>query len=480
MSEPAPRFENLDWLFALQRFGMREGLEEMTELLKRLGQPQSNFDVVLVGGTNGKGSVARLLAACLEEAGARTGLFTSPHLQRVGERAMVNSVATPDADLDRLVAAVRPEGEAIGATFFEVITAACLLRFAEVQADVVVLEVGMGGRLDATNAVTPDLSVITGVALDHMKVLGNTVEEIAADKAGILRRGVPTVTGAEGAALDVVMQRAAQLGARMVVLGADDSAGDISVEGVTSTWEGVTFTLDWNVPAVRNLPEILRQPGQLHLSSPLVGQHQARNVAQAAMAALLLGVPSQSVQRAVENTRWPARLERRTLNGRFVVLDGAHNQQAAAALAASVRQLEGRVKVLVLGMSDDKDAGAVLAELRGCADHVVFTKAANSPRATDPDVLLQQWRALAGTSAGDTAHAAGAAGANGEPGAKDEAQAHEATESEVAQNPQEALQRALQIAGEGQTVVVAGSLFLVAEVRNLLDGQDDEPYERLQ
>lgn len=450
--------ENLEWLFGIQRFGMREGLEVMTELLKRVGSPQRGFDVVLVGGTNGKGSVARLVAACLEEAGARTGLFTSPHLQRVGERALVNGVPTPDHDVDRLVAAVRAEAEVLGATFFEVITAAALLRFAEAQVDVAVLEVGMGGRLDATNAVTPDLSVITGVALDHMRVLGPTVEEIAVEKAGILRRGVPTVTGAEGSALEIIRQRAAEVGARMVVLGADASVGDavggdFSVGDVISSWQGVTAQLAWSVPAVRNLPELLREPGQLRLSSPLVGEHQASNVAQAAMAALLLGVPAQSVQRAVKRTRWPGRLERRTVDGRFVVLDGAHNQQAAAALAASLLRLEGRVQVLVLGMSDDKDVRAVLAELTDSAHNVIFTRAVNSPRAADPAALRSEWLTVCGPDAAAT---------------------------EVHASPDQALTRAMQVAVEGQTAVVAGSLFLVAEVRNLLDGDEGEPYERLQ
>ncbi len=444
----SPEHENLTWLFGIQRFGMREGLEVVQELLARLGSPQRTFDVVLVGGTNGKGSAARVLAACLEEAGARTGLFTSPHLQRVGERALVNGVAASDDDMDRLVAAVRAEAEALRATFFEVVTAAALLRFAEAQVDVAVLEVGLGGRLDATNAVSPDLTVITGVALDHVAVLGPTVEAIAAEKAGILRCGIPTVTGVEGGALEVIRSRAADVGARMVVLGEDFRVNDVHTD-----WNGVSFGLEWDVPAVRNLPELLRRPGRLRLESPLVGRHQARNVAQGVLAALLLGVSAVSAQRAVARTVWPGRLERRPVEGRFVVLDGAHNQQAAAALAAAVRELEGQADVLVLGVSDDKDVRAMFAELRGCGRTVLFTRAHNSPRAADPAELQREWRAVNGAAASAT---------------------------EVLPEPEAALTRALQLAGEGRAVVVAGSLFLVAEVRNLLDGAVGEPYARFQ
>ena len=450
---PGSPYPHLAWLFGLQRFGMRTGLDTARELLRRLGEPELELDTVLVGGTNGKGSVARLLAACLQASGARTGLFTSPHLQRVGERARVNGVPASDADMDRLVGTVRSEATAVEATFFEVMTAVCLLRFVEARADVAVLEVGMGGRLDATNVAAPDLTIITGVALDHTAVLGDTVEAIGAEKAGIVRPGVPLLTGAEGAALGVLEDRAAAVEAPVFVLGRE-----LNVEVMASSWEGLELLLTWDASQMRHAPLALQEAGAMQLTSPLVGRHQAGNVALAAFGALLLGVEPGTVQAALALTRWPGRLERREHEGRHIVLDGAHNQQAAAALARALGQLEGRVAVLVLGVSADKDVDALLSELAGVASHVIFTAAINSPRSAEPAALLEAWQRASGVTGVST----------------------ESVSAEAVIGPAAALRRALSLAAPGETVAVAGSLFLVAEVCNVLDGVDGEPYERWQ
>lgn len=453
MREPEPDrgaaeapFPHLDWLFARQRFGMREGLDTMQQLLLRLGSPQLQFDTVLVAGTNGKGSVARVLAACLQASGARTGLFTSPHLQRVGERASVDGDAAEDPEMERLVGAVRGDAEELGATFFEVVTAACLLRFVEQRVDVAVLEVGLGGRLDATNVAAPDLTLITGVALDHTAVLGSTAAAIASEKAGILRPGVHAVTGTEGEALGVMRERAAELGAPLHVL-----REGLVVEDVTSGWGGVQFRLRWRPAAARGVPLALSEAGAIELRSPMLGRHQADNVALAAYGALLLGVAPTTVQAAVAATAWPGRMERRQLDGRRVLLDGAHNQQAARALALETKQLLGEADVLVLGVSGDKDLGAIVSELGSLAAHTLLCAASNSPRSAEPEALLAVWRAV------------------GAPG-----------DAETVGNPAAALTRALELCPLGGTVVVAGSLFLVAECLNLLDGEAGEPFERWQ
>ena len=465
---PESPYPHLAWLFGLQRFGMRTGLDTARELLRRLGNPESELDTVLVGGTNGKGSVARLLAACLQASGVRTGLFTSPHLQRVGERARVNGVPASDADMDRLVGAVRSEATAVEATFFEVMTAVCLLRFVEARADVAVLEVGMGGRLDATNVAAPDLTVITGVALDHTAVLGDTVQAIAAEKAGIVRPGVPLLTGAEGAALRVLEDRAAAVEAPVFVLGRE-----LNVAVIASSWEGLELRLTWNASQVRHVPLVLQEAGAMQLTAPLVGRHQAGNVALAAFGALLLGVEPGTVQAALALTRWPGRLERREYEGRHVVLDGAHNQQAAAALARALGELEGRVAVLVLGVSADKDVDALLSELQGVASHVIFTAAVNSPRSAEPTALLEAWQRASGAAAVN-AEALSAEAVSAEAVSAKPASAEAVTGTAAA------LRRALTLAAPGETVAVAGSLFLVAEVCNVLDGVDGEPYERWQ
>lgn len=441
----APFHPSLEWLFALQRFGMRTGLATMRELLSRLGSPEAGFRSVLVAGTNGKGSVARLLAAALQRSGARTGLFTSPHLQRVGERAMVDGVSATDEEMERAVRAVREHAVAVEATFFEALTAACLLHFAEAGVEMAVLEVGLGGRLDATNVVSPGLSIVTGVALDHTAVLGNTLGEIAREKAGVLREGVPLVTGATGVALEVLEESAAELGAPAHVLGREFEVNDVD-----ASWEGTSFTLSWRGTA---FPEGPRPPapGSARLSVPLVGAHQAANAALAAYGALLLGMPMGEVGEALAVTTWPGRMERWRHAGRYVLLDGAHNPQSAGALARALSGLPGRVAALVVGVSSDKDVPAILRELGGVAPLTLFTRAVRSPRSAEPSELQAVWQA------------------EGLPGA-----------NAVADEPGAALRRALAVCAEDELVVVAGSLFLVAEVRDLLAGAEPEPYDRWQ
>ena len=215
----------LSWLFARQRFGVKPGLERVRALLLSLGNPERTFDTVLVGGTNGKGSCSSTLATILTRSGRRTGLFTSPHLTRFGERFLVDGAQLPDKDLLSGLAAVRPYAEELKATFFEIVTALACLLFARAGVEVAVMEVGLGGRFDATNALTPRLSVITGVALDHTDILGDTVEEIAADKAGIMRPDTITLTGARddavGDALAVLGDAAQKLGALLWAIGED-------------------------------------------------------------------------------------------------------------------------------------------------------------------------------------------------------------------------------------------------------------------
>ncbi len=426
---------NLDWLFSLQRFGMHPGLGRMRDLLERVGSPDAALRCVLVAGTNGKGSVARTLAACLRAAGRRTALYTSPHLQHVGERVQVDLEPSTEAQVEAAVARVRPAAEAVGATFFEVMTAAALVRFAEAGADWAVLEVGLGGRLDATNAVEPELSCVTTVALDHTAILGGTVEEIAAEKAGVLRAGRPVVSGVQGAAGRVIAERAAALEAPLLTYGKAFWG-----EAVALSWAGVAFT--WRRAAGG------RGDG-VRVVSPLVGRHQVTNLSLALEAAVAVGVDPGVAVRAVADARWPGRLERFEYLGRRVVLDGAHNPAAAAALAAAVRELQGGVAVLIFGASADKDVRGVLAELVPLADDVVLTRAVRSPRAMDAAALASELPSGLGTPL-------------------------------AAADPELALQLAVRLTEPGETVLIAGSLFLVGEARDALTGGPREDRLRLQ
>ncbi len=426
----------LDWLFGLQRFGVKPGLERARALLEAMGLPADGTRVVLVAGTNGKGTVTRLVSAALTAAGNVTGSFFSPHLERVGERARIDGEDSATSEMERAVAHVRPAAEELGCTFFEVAVAAALRRFEEAGASWVVMECGLGGRYDATNALEPALSAITGVAFDHQAVLGPTIAAIAEDKAGVLRPGVPAVTGADGEALEVIERTARNLSAPLVALGRD-FVSDVHHSG----WDGLRLGVKEVSGPVAGLP--------VTLSSPLVGRHQAANVAVAAVSALRLGVPEVRVVEAFATTSWPGRLERFELD-RAWVLDGAHNRQASIALAGSVTDLGTTPAAVVLGVSADKDIAGVLAPLVGLSRTVIATRASNSPRALEPGVIADVARAL---------------------GAVD---VHEAAE------PASALGVARRLTEDGELVLVAGSLFLVGEVRGLLRGAPPEGRQRWQ
>lgn len=431
--EPTPA---LDWLFALQRFGVKPGLERARALLEALSLPAPGTKVVLVAGTNGKGTVTRLVSAALTGAGHVTGSFFSPHLERVGERARVDGADSSSAEMEAAVADVRPAAEELGCTFFEVAVAVALHRFREAGAHWVVMECGLGGRYDATNALEPALSVVTGVALDHQAVLGPDLAAIARDKSGVLRTGVPAVTGADGDALAVIRQTAAELAAPLVALGTE-----FVVDVHDSGWDGLRVTVENATGSLAGLP--------LTLSTPLVGRHQAANVAIAAVSALLLGVSPARVVAAFRSTRWAGRLERFDLE-RAWVLDGAHNRQASLALAGSVSDLGTRPAAVVLGVSADKDVAGVLEPLVTLGRTVIATRASNSPRALAPTVIADVARAL---------------------GAED---VHEAA------GPAAALDLARELTSDGDLVLVAGSLFLVGEARSLLRKAPAEGRQRWQ
>ncbi|MEJ2289643.1 MAG: bifunctional folylpolyglutamate synthase/dihydrofolate synthase [Deinococcales bacterium] len=426
MTRPEPD-DLLRWVFERQRFGVHLGLERMRQLLDDIGRPDGAFRSVLVGGTNGKGSTAAVLAAALGAAGERVGLTTSPHLVRFAERFVVDGAPLPDETVRGALARVRPSAERLGATFFEIVTAAAVLLFADAGVDTAVLEVGLGGRFDATNAVEPVLSLITGVALDHVGVLGDTLERIAREKAGILRAGVPAWTGASGEALAALRVETAMRGARLRTL-----EQEVGLEVLDRGWQGLELEL--HTPF-----------GAIEATTPLVGPHQARNVALALVGACELGVPHEVAALGAAEVRWPGRLERVRYRGRWLVLDGAHNPEAAAALARALASLEGRVPVMVLGVTADKDVVGVASALAGVAERVVATGATSSPRAMAPAALAR----VVGADA-------------------------------VAADPAEALRLAARWAGAGGTVVVAGSLFLVGEVRALVLGEPADSGERWQ
>lgn len=418
----------LSWLMGLQRFGMKPGLEVMERLLDRLDRPERGIRAVLVGGTNGKGSTASLLAGMLSAAGIRTGLFISPHLTRVMERFTVDGYELPQERLEAALERVRPAAEELGASFFEVMVACAWLLFRESGCRVAVLEVGLGGRFDATNASEPELSVITNVALDHTEILGDTREKIAADKAWLMRSGRLTLTAAQEPALAVLDGHAQDTGARLQALDRD-----FHVRVRSGDWSGSQL-------------EVEADGWRLGFHIPLVGRHQARNAALAALAARSLGAADAAIRNGAAAASWPGRLERLAARQRTWLLDGAHNPAGAASLRAALADLRARPAVLILGLGSDKDSAGVIRELQDVAPLVIATRASLSPRALPVDQLAERLP----------------------PGALQ------------AEDAAAALDLAVRSSKQDELVVVAGSLYLLGELRPLLSGQQAEDFERWQ
>ncbi len=346
--------ETIEYLVGIRLCGQKLGLETMHEVLRQLDHPDRDLQFIHIAGTNGKGSVAAMCAAVLATAGYRTGLYTSPHLVSLCERFQINGQPIAPAGIVRWVDQLRPlfEGQhPRSATFFEAVTILALEYFREQKVDVVVWETGLGGRLDATNVVTPLVSVITNVAFDHMQYLGPTLAQIAGEKAGIIKPGRPVVTGADGEALDVIRQVAADLSAPLTVV-----AG-----GVNRT--------------------------------SLLGQHQARNcaVAEAALRVSGLKINPEQLQAGLAQTRWPGRFQI-VRSQPVVVLDGAHNAAGAASLAAALLEyFPGRRLALVLGVLRDKNYGEMCRILAPLAGQIACTRV-HSERTNDPELLAELCR----------------------------------------------------------------------------------------
>ncbi len=362
-------------LFPRLTGGIRWGLDRTRELLASVGNPQDNFRTVHIAGTNGKGSVAATLASILRQTGGQVGMYTSPHLCTFRERFLVGEQAISE---DAVVAAAErlwPAIERLEPSFFEATTAIAFLAFAEAAIDLAVVEVGLGGRLDATNVIEPELTVITNISYDHREYLGETLEAIAIEKAGILKKGVPLLTAEQGSvALPVFRARAAQLYCPLHVLSAQQ------VRDVNVSMQGTSLTVDW-----RGRPQTLR--------TPLIGRHQAMNTAMAVRAAELLSVDLDAahVQHGLASVQWPGRLQMEEVDGQLWVFDVAHNVAGVHALAAAIKALPlPRPVVLVVGILGDKDWRAMLPPLFALADEIILTAPPTAPpqRAWDPQLGL--------------------------------------------------------------------------------------------
>lgn len=344
---------SLKRLYAMRTHGIKPGLETAEALAEALGNPERSFAAIHVAGTNGKGSVCAMLASVLRHAGLRVGLYTSPHLVRFNERIRVDGEPITDAELAELFEVIEPLAERVTrehggreVTFFEFTTALAFEQFRRKRVQVAVVEVGMGGRLDATNIIMPLLSVITRISLEHTQYLGNTVAAIAGEKAGIIKAGRPVVYGAMPAdALAVIRETAVRLGAPIV-----EAMERVAVRRVSQGLEGQKLAItgaggDYGTVVLG-----------------LLGRHQIENCATAvaALEALAdhspIAIPAETIRKGLAAAVWPGRLQVLSQEPP-VLLDGAHNPDGARVLGAALKELRKKRKVgLIWGMCDDKDA----------------------------------------------------------------------------------------------------------------------------
>ena len=408
-------------------------LRRVEELLSRIGNPHLKARSIHIAGTNGKGSVAAMIASVLTTAGYITGLYTSPHLHTWRERIRTNEELISEAELAALVEELKPEAEAVNReatygrlTTFELLTTLAFTHFAAKEADFQVLEVGMGGKFDATNVINPEVSIITAISLDHTEVLGNTLAEITAEKAGIIKPGNMVVTSPQpDEAARVIAETCLSREAQLIKVGSD------------VTWQSLGF--NDNQQRLR----VVGRLGIYELSIPLLGWHQLVNAATAVAALEVLAgkgfnLSQGSIANGLARVSWPGRLQVLG-NHPLIVVDGAHNPDAARRLRESLKQyFDFDRAILVIGASDDKDIAGVVSELAPIADKVIVTHS-HHPRPMATAAIVAEF----------TKHG---------------------VESQVVDNVPSALTEALALAGDRDLICVAGSLFVVAEAIEQISG----------
>ncbi|MEO5986751.1 MAG: Mur ligase family protein [Candidatus Limnocylindria bacterium] len=410
------------------RFGVNLGLERVRRLMTDAGRPDRALRGALVGGTNGKGSVVAMAASVLVAAGLRVGTMPKPHLVDYRERVAVNGVPISEeafaSAVSRVLPAVRDAPTGAGhPTEFEVLTTVAIGELARQQVDLALVEVGMGGRLDATNVLDLGVSVVTNVQLDHEGHLGTTLAAIGTEKAAIIKPGNLAVTGARGRGARPIIERCTALG---VPLRRAGIAGGYRSKLISTGWDGVV--IDARTPA-RTLDD---------LRIGLLGAHQAENamVAVAMVEAIAerhgIAVDEGTLRRGLADARWPGRLEVLSRGRGRILLDGAHNPDGARALARALADLDVRRPTIIFGAMRGKRVGAILRALAPLRPHFVFTRA-DDPGAHEPKELARTWRRIGGTTA------------------------------LVATDAESALSMA-----RDDLVVVAGSLYLVGEVRGMI------------
>ncbi len=393
--------EILDSLYRLESSSIKLGLENIKDLLNKIGSPEKSLKCIHVAGTNGKGSVCAMLFYILREAGFRVGLYTSPHLKRFNERIRVNEYLISDREIVEYYLKIKPF--ITGQSFFEITTAMAFLYFKEKNADFVVLEVGLGGRLDATNVVTPLVSVITNIGLEHTDLLGNSIEKIAFEKAGIIKGNVPVVTGAEGRALKVIKRIAEK---RNAPLYSSKSHNKINFKYLNGKFQ----------------------------------QHN-KDIALAAIGALgkfhSIKINKNKIISGLKKTEWPARLQFVSKN---ILVDAAHNPSGFEVLKKELNIIKKQRKirnfVFVAGIQNTKDIPAIFKKINSLVSIIIFTKSKNE-KAAEPQYLLNIFEKI---------------------------NKNKKIIKKIVNEPKRALDYAKRISDKNDLIVVTGSIYMVGEI----------------
>ncbi|MBF0515838.1 MAG: bifunctional folylpolyglutamate synthase/dihydrofolate synthase [Nitrospirae bacterium] len=424
------RYENaVSYLYSLQKHGIKLGLANITQIAGLLGDPQTAYKSIHVAGTNGKGSTCAMLQGILIARGYKTGLFTSPHMVRFTERIKVNGAEILPDDVVALTEEINEVikgAHGLTPTFFEFVTALAFLYFKRQCVDWVVFETGMGGRFDATNIIAPEASVITNIDIDHMEFLGGTLEEIAGEKAGIIKDNTPVVsTSQRPGALNILRQKAAEKNARLSIFGEAFNA-EITRQDITETM--FSYSGDTNIEA---------------LKIPFIGEHQVENAACAVHTAQLLFNNTDGVKSALMGIKWPGRCELVRHTGMDILLDGAHNPAAAAALSKTLQEIYLRQAfseiIMIIGAMADKDNAGMLRALIPSAATVILS-APSYERAARPQRLLELAKAYSTPQ----------------------------TTLYSAPSIREAIAMAAQLYKRGSLVVVTGSFYTVGEAKEAM------------
>ncbi|MGI6706461.1 MAG: bifunctional folylpolyglutamate synthase/dihydrofolate synthase [Clostridia bacterium] len=422
--------ESIEYIHSTSKFGSKLGLRNITVLLDLLGNPQESFLSVHVGGTNGKGSTCAYVESVLRHAGFKVGMFISPYLEKFTERIQVNGQQIPEDHLSRITTRVRSMVEKMVSmghahpTEFEIVTAIGFCYFKEQKVDIAVVEVGLGGRLDSTNVIQSLVSVITSISYDHMHVLGNSLEQIAYEKAGIIKEGGTVVLYPQEAEAEQVIKRVChERKARLY------DVSQARIEVAKSEIGKQIFSFSYGDYQFNDI------------MIGMIGRHQIMNAAAALMAIIALkekgySIPNDAVFKGFTNSRWPGRFEMMT-HDPMIILDGAHNGQGARILCQTVEEyLENKRIILVTGMLQDKEVSKMVKHFAGMATKVIVTTP-DGPRAMDPHHLADEFKRYD-------------------------------LSVDVEPDSSKAIRHALALYSPETAIVVAGSLYLVGNVRTIL------------